>query len=109
MRGDFARIPPGVGVAVYRIVQEALANAARHAPHARTMLGLELASGRAKPLAETSGPLVAESASERERPHYGLIGMEERATALGGEFAAGPTRDGWEVRCRLPLEDEQSR
>jgi signal transduction histidine kinase len=35
--------------------------------------------------------------------------MEERATALGGEFAAGPTRDGWQVRCRLPLEDEQSR
>ena len=55
MRGDFARIPPGVGVAVYRIVQEALANAARHAPHARTMLGLELASGRVELLAETSG------------------------------------------------------
>jgi signal transduction histidine kinase len=109
MRGDFARIPPGVGAAVYRIVQEALANAARHAPHARTMLGLELASGRVELLAETSGPLVAQSASERERPHYGLIGMQERATALGGEFAAGPTRDGWQVRCRLPLEDGGSR
>ena len=109
MRGDFARIPPGVGVAVYRIVQEALANAARHAPHARTMLGLELTNGRVELLAETSGPLVAQSASERERPHYGLIGMQERATALGGEFAAGPTRDGWQVRCRLPLEDEESR
>jgi signal transduction histidine kinase len=109
MRGDFARIPPGVGVAVYRIVQEALANAARHAPHARTMLGLELTNGRVELLAETSGPLVAQSASERERPHYGLIGMQERATALGGEFAAGPTRDGWQVRCRLPLEDEEIR
>ena len=109
MRGDFARIPPGVGVAVYRIVQEALANAARHAPQAQTMLGLELTSGRVELLAETSGPLVAQSASERERPHYGLVGMQERATALGGEFAAGPTRDGWQVRCQLPLEDEKSR
>ena len=109
MRGDFARIPPGVGVAVYRIVQEALANAARHAPRARTMLGLELTSGRVELFAETSGPLVAQSASERERPHYGLIGMQERATALGGEFAAGPTRDGWQVRCRFPLEDEKIR
>jgi signal transduction histidine kinase len=109
MRGDFARIPPRVGVALYRIAQEALANAARHAPGARTMLGLELANGRVELLAETSKPLVAQSASDRERPHYGLIGMQERATALGGEFAAGPTGDGWRVRCALPVEDEGSR
>ena len=90
-RGDLARISPASGVALYRIAQEALANAARHAPRARTTLGLELADGRVALVAETSGPVVAGSASERERPHYGLIGMQERATALGGEFAAGPT------------------
>ena len=38
-RGDLARIAPSVGVALYRIAQEALANAAQHAPHARTVLG----------------------------------------------------------------------
>ena len=42
--------------------------------------------------------------SEPDRPHYGLIGMRERATALGGQFAAGPTPDGWRVSCSLPLE-----
>jgi signal transduction histidine kinase len=108
-RGDISRIPPGVGLALYRIAQEALANAARHAPQARTMLGLELANGRVALVAETSGPVVAVSASDRERPHYGLIGMQERATALGGEFAAGPTHDGWRVSCELPVEDEPSR
>ena len=108
-RGDLSRIPPRVGLALYRIAQEALANAARHAPRARTMFGLELANGRVELLAETSGPLVAQSASERERPHYGLIGMQERAAALGGEFAAGPTHDGWRVRCEVPVEDEASR
>jgi signal transduction histidine kinase len=108
-RGDISRIPPGVGLALYRIAQEALANAARHAPQARTMLGLELANGRVALVAETSGPVVAVSASERERPHYGLIGMQERATALGGEFAAGPTHGGWRVSCELPVEDEPSR
>ena len=41
-RGDLSRIPPSVGLALYRIAQEALANAARHAPRARTTLGLEL-------------------------------------------------------------------
>jgi signal transduction histidine kinase len=104
-RGDLSRIPPSVGLALYRIAQEALANAARHAPLARTTLGLELANGRVELLAETSGPLGGQSASQRERPHYGLIGMQERATALGGEFAAGPTRDGWRVRCELPVEE----
>jgi signal transduction histidine kinase len=107
-RGDFSRIPPAVGLAVYRIAQEALANAARHAPRARTVLGLELEDGRVALVAETKGPLVAGSASERQRPHYGLIGMQERATALGGEFAAGPTGDGWRVRCELPVEDGAS-
>ena len=104
-RGDLSRVPPGVGLALYRIAQEALANAARHAPRARTVLGLELADGRVALLAETSGPVVVGSPSERERPHYGLIGMQERATALGGEFAAGPTPEGWRVRCELPVDD----
>jgi len=107
-RGDLSRIPPTVGLALYRITQEALANAARHAPRARTMVGLELANGRVVLLAETSGPLVAGPVSERRRPHYGLIGMQERMTALGGEFAAGPTGDGWRVHCRLPVGDEGS-
>jgi signal transduction histidine kinase len=107
--GDLNRIPPGVGLAVYRIAQEALANAARHAPRARTVLGLELTNGRVAIVAETTGPVSAASASEKRRPRYGLIGMQERATALGGEFAAGPTPDGWRVSCRFPLEDRVSR
>jgi signal transduction histidine kinase len=108
-RGELSRIPPGVGLALYRIVQEALANAARHAPRARTTLELDLANGRVALMAETSGPVVGVSASERERPHYGLIGMQERASALGGSLEAGPTRDGWRVRCELPMGGEGSR
>ena len=67
-RGDLSRIAPGVGVALYRIAQEALANAARHAPHARTVLALEVADGRASLVAETTGPTVAGPAGEPERP-----------------------------------------
>jgi signal transduction histidine kinase len=105
-KGDLSRIAPGVGVAIYRIAQEALANAARHAPRARTVLGLEVADRRASLIAETTGPTVAGAAGEPEGPSYGLIGMRERATALGGEFAAGPTPEGWRVSCRLPLDAE---
>jgi signal transduction histidine kinase len=101
--GDLTRIPPAAGVALFRIAQEALANAARHAPGARTVLELEVAGGRARLVAETHGPARVVKATEPERPGYGLIGMSERAAALGGEFAAGPTRTGWRVSCRLPL------
>jgi signal transduction histidine kinase len=104
MRGDLSRVPPGVGVALYRIAQEALANAARHAPRARTVVGLEQGDGEVHLVAESSGPAVTASVTGRERQRYGLIGMRERASALGGEFAAGPTADGWRLSCRLPFE-----
>jgi signal transduction histidine kinase len=104
VRGDLSRISPGVGVALYRIAQEALANAALHAPDAQTLVGLELADGHVRLDVDSNGQEVAAPAGEQERPRYGLIGMRERATALGGEFAAGPTPDGWRVRCLLPLE-----
>jgi signal transduction histidine kinase len=102
--GDLSRIAPSIGVALYRIAQEALSNAARHAPRARTVLELELADGCACLVAETTGPTNAAPDSDRERSQYGLIGMRERAAALGGEFAAGPTHAGWRVSCRIPLD-----
>lgn len=101
MRGDLSAIPQSVGAALYRIAEEALANAARHAPDARTVVELELANERVSLVAKTSGPLAAVDA--RERPRYGLIGMRERATAVGGTFAAGPTAGGWRVTCELPV------
>jgi signal transduction histidine kinase len=103
LRGDLSRVAPGVGVAVYRIAQEALANAARHAPHARTVLGIELANGHVSLVADTIGPALAAATADPERPRYGVIGMRERASALGGELAAGPTPEGWRLTCRLPL------
>jgi signal transduction histidine kinase len=103
MRGDLSQLSAGVGVVLYRITQEALANAARHAPRSQTVLGLELADRQVRLVAETSGPPNAPPATDLERPRYGLIGMQERATALGGDLVAGPTPDGWRVSCRLPL------
>ena len=54
--------------------------------------------------AETIGPVIAAGADEPDRFQYGLVGMRERASALGGELTAGPTAGGWLVSCRLPLE-----
>jgi signal transduction histidine kinase len=105
LRGDLARVAPNVGVALYRIAQEALANAARHAPHARTTLGVAVVDGGVTLVAETSGPLLGRVENdEPERARYGLVGMRERSAALGGELTAGPTPTGWRVDCRLPVE-----
>jgi signal transduction histidine kinase len=105
-RGDPGLTAPSVGVALYRIAQEALSNAAQHAPRARTVLELEVADGWAGLNATTRGPTRAESGDEPERGRFGLIGMRERAVALGGDFEAGPTTEGWRVSCRIPLEAE---
>ncbi len=100
VRGDLSSVDPSVGVAAYRIAQEALANAARHAPEARTVLGVSRAGDELLLDAETTGRLSSGSGGSG----YGLVGMRERATALGGDLVAGPMPGGWRVTCRLPVE-----
>jgi signal transduction histidine kinase len=102
VRGDLSPIVQSVGAALYRVAQESLANAVRHAPHAKTVLELEVADGQVSLVAETVGPLESAAGDPPTRPRYGLMGMRERAAALGGDFAAGPTPHGWTVTCRLP-------
>jgi signal transduction histidine kinase len=109
MRGDPSALAPGVGVALYRIAQEALANAARHAPRARTVVTLEVEGARARLTAETIGPTVTDGAGQPQRACFGLIGMRERAAALGGQLTAGPTSGGWLVSCSIPLDAQDAR
>jgi signal transduction histidine kinase len=100
--GDPASLPAGADLAGYRILQEALTNALKHAPggHVR-------ASVRA-----TAGELVVEvvddgTAPARSNGHlgHGLLGMRERTALYGGELHAGPRPEGgFGVRARIPLE-----
>ncbi|MHC3473307.1 sensor histidine kinase [Streptomyces sp. 7R007] len=97
--------PPAVGAAAYRIAQEALTNAVRHAgPEPAVQLALHEADG-ALHLSVTddgTGPLPGHT------PGFGLVGMGERARSVGGTLDAGPRADGgFEVRAVLPLEDSR--
>ena len=89
-----------VGTAVHRIAREALANVARHAPDNAVELRLSI-DGEVHLVVTDRGrpppPLDANAA------HFGLVGMAERARALGGELRAGPTADGWRVETTLPV------
>jgi signal transduction histidine kinase len=95
-------IPPAVGVCAYRIVQEALSNATRHAPGAS--VSVQIHRGRdALHLTITNGP--ADAPPHRDQgPGHGLAGMRERAVLLGGALTAGPaSTGGFSVSAVLPF------
>lgn len=98
--GDVEGVDTAVGLALYRIAQEALLNAARYAPHADTVVATTVTSAAVALEVESIGPLAA---PDGNRPRYGLVGMRERAATVGGELQAGLTPDGWRVRCRVPV------
>ncbi|MFE4052048.1 histidine kinase [Streptomyces sp. YIM B13518] len=99
---DPAEVPASVGRTAYRIAQECLTNARKHAPG--TEVTVSVAGGPGEGLTVT----VRNSAPEGEVPHVpgagqGLIGLAERATLAGGTLEHGPTSDGgFGVRARLP-------
>jgi signal transduction histidine kinase len=97
-------LPPSVGLSAYRIVQEALSNASRHAPGAAVHIDVR-GSADALDITVVNGPAVTPTTAPSAGARHGLIGMRERVAMLGGELAAGPTPDGgFELRARLPLE-----
>jgi signal transduction histidine kinase len=95
------RLPERVEVAAYRIVQEALTNARRHAGPVKAGVLLTFAPGEL--LVAVRNARGAAVAGAGGRPGVGLVGMRERAAAAGGELTARATPDGFEVRAELPL------
>jgi signal transduction histidine kinase len=102
-RGDPGGLPSGVGLALYRIAQEALANVAEHAPGARVELELEV--GSSARLRVRNGPRRPGVPAVRSEggSGLGLVGMRERVELLGGTLVAGREGDGWVVDCSVPL------
>jgi len=109
--GDPVTLPEGVDLSAYRIVQEALSNAMRHAPGSHVtvrvsyggdQVGLDIrndAGSRAVGVA--AGPAATVGG---DRGGHGIIGMRERTAMLGGSLDAGPTDDGgFHVSAILPI------
>jgi signal transduction histidine kinase len=90
-----------VGTALHRIAREALTNVARHAPGNRVTV--ILAAGDDAVLLRVVDSGTPGGAAPATGPHFGLVGMAERARAVGGELEAGPSQDGWRVEARLPV------
>ncbi|MEU5819903.1 histidine kinase [Streptomyces sp. NPDC047803] len=96
------RLPPAIGAAAYRIVQESLTNAVRHAgAGVRVRVVVEPAGGalRVTVTDDGTGPVDDGSA-----PGFGILGMRERARSTGGTLTAGPRPGGgFEVSALLPF------
>ncbi len=103
LTGDLDELSPAVGAAAYRIAQESVTNALRHARNA-TRIDVQVVGGDHAVLLtvrDDGGPVHAAGVA----PGYGLVGMTERAALLGGTLAAGPGPDhGWVVDAVLPRE-----
>jgi signal transduction histidine kinase len=102
--------PPALTRAVYRIVQEALTNALKHAPGAGVRLAVRATSGYGVEIVVANWTAPARAlrqpgpggALARHGAGAGVIGMRERARALGGELWAGQDGHVWVVRAQLP-------
>jgi signal transduction histidine kinase len=100
--GDLADVPPAVGAAIYRLAQESVTNARRHA-HRATRIEVRVAVDDTSVRLRVSDDGETGPARSTASRGYGLIGMIERADLLGGVCEAGPNLDrGWTVTAVLP-------
>jgi signal transduction histidine kinase len=103
-----APLDPGVEVAAYRIIQEALTNARRHAPGAAVDVELHFADDALLVRVRDNGPGFGDGlADAAQAGGNGLLGMRERAAAVGGSLRTGPADiGGFLVEARLPAKAE---
>jgi len=101
------KLPPSVGLTAYRIVQESLSNATRHAPGARISVTVEQAPPDVRITVHNEPPATSQPpANGTTQPGHGLAGMRERVALLGGQLQAGPEPDGgFAVRADLPMDE----
>jgi signal transduction histidine kinase len=105
LRGPVAPLSASVDLAAYRIVQEALTNARRHAPGASVEVDLRYEAGVLHLCVRDDGPGPAPGASDGN----GLMGMRERTTMVGGTLRTGPAEGGgFLVEAELPIEGASS-
>nr|WP_042195303.1 histidine kinase [Kibdelosporangium sp. MJ126-NF4]CEL21913.1 putative two-component system sensor kinase [Kibdelosporangium sp. MJ126-NF4]CTQ92693.1 putative two-component system sensor kinase [Kibdelosporangium sp. MJ126-NF4] len=93
-------LPVAVDLAAYRIIQEALTNALKHSGGGGAKVDVRVAGDRL--IIEVVNDLTGAPAAG-DGTGTGLVSMRERATAVGGDFEAGPWSGRWRVRAALPI------
>ena len=104
---DMIDLPPAVQHAVFRIVQEALTNVARHS--GATAVGIRLARSPTKleaVIEDNGSGFEVNAPNVRSEAHLGLQSMQERAAILGGTMSVTSDPTGTRIRVQLPLQEQ---
>jgi signal transduction histidine kinase len=100
VEGEAVQLPVGLDLTAYRLVQEGLTNALKHAQATRAEVVVSYSDGHVEVVVSDNG----RAASGGEGGGHGLVGMRERVSVYGGELDAGPQPGGgYRLRARLPL------
>jgi signal transduction histidine kinase len=102
--GEARDLSPGLDLVAFRVVQEALTNAIKHAGPARALVRVAFTAGELElEISDTGrGPALADG--DADTTGQGLVGMRERLVLYGGELQTGRARGGgFRVRARIPL------
>jgi signal transduction histidine kinase len=106
IEGESRSLSPGVDLAAFRLVQEALTNTLKHAgPQARAWVRIQYADRQLEIEVEDDGRGLVAGLGRPGGNGHGLVGMRERVALYGGDLRIGPrSGGGFEVRARFPLE-----
>lgn len=104
--GPLETVSAAVGLALYRIAQESLANVAKHAPDSKAVVDLVVSRSAAVLSVRNQLPATVVSTSADGR---GVTGMRQRVELLGGVIDIGPCTRGWTVRAEIPLAEPSAR
>jgi signal transduction histidine kinase len=100
VEGDRQPLPAGVDLTAYRLIQEGLTNALKHARAKRAQVVLRYGEGHLEVTVSDDG----RGAGSGDGGGHGLVGMRERVAVFGGELEAGPRAEGgYRLRARLPV------
>lgn len=100
IEGDAVELPAGVDLTAYRLVQEGLTNALKHARATRAEVLVNYGDGQIEVVVSDDGKGIGNG----DGGGHGLVGMRERVTVYGGELDAGPQPGGgYRLRAKLPL------
>jgi signal transduction histidine kinase len=103
--GELSGIPDDVGLAAYRIAQESLTNAAKHAPAAAARVTVRVSAAELR-LTVTNDIVSPDlRPASLPGPGHGIAGMTQRARLAGGTFQAGLDGPHWRVEAVLPIGD----
>ncbi len=106
VEGRLGALSPGLDLVAYRVLQEALTNAMKHAGRARARVSVNVAAGYLELEVSDDGHGATPDNNNHREAGHGLVGMSERVRLYGGELYAGRRTDthGFEVRARIPLD-----